>query len=80
MTFFFIHVLSVTLNLWSQIEWHQGADKGSSEEIKLHLKESLWTHVLSPQALAVLTAVFHRINVSCVFRQLKIEAPSVCDT
>lgn len=49
----------------------------SSEEMKVHLKQSLWTHVLSPQALVVLTAVFHHINMSCVVRQLKIEAPCV---
>ena len=73
-------ILSVTLNLWSQIEWHQGADKDSSEEMKVHLKQSVWTHVLNLQAVALLTAVFHHINVSCVFRQLKIEVPCVCDT
>lgn len=48
-----------------------------SEETKVHLKQSLWTNILNPQALAVLTAVFYHINVSCVFRQLKIEAPCV---
>lgn len=73
-------VWSVTLDLWRQMEWHQGADKDSSEEMKVNLKLSLWTHVLNLQALVVLTAVFHHISVSCVFRQLKIEAPCVCDT
>lgn len=49
----------------------------SREEMKVYLKQSLRTDILNPQALAVLTAVFYRINVSCVFRQLKVEAPCV---
>lgn len=51
----------------------------SSEEMKVLLKQ-VWIQVLNPHVLAVLTAVFYHINVSCVFRQLKIEAPCVCDT
>jgi len=42
--------------------------------------EQVWTQAPNPQVLAVLTAVFHHINVSCVFGQLKIETPCVCDT
>lgn len=51
----------------------------NSEEMKGCLKQ-VWTQAPNPQVLAVLTAVFHHINVSCVFRQLKIETPCVCDT
>lgn len=58
-------VLYVTLNLWSQAEWHQAAGKDSSEKRGNESKlESVALDVCT-QAFAVLTAVFHYISVMC---------------